>query len=37
MPGLAVTPTRAMQADYGDGGPAALAAIWTKATSGAYA
>jgi peptidoglycan LD-endopeptidase CwlK len=37
MPGLPVTPNAAMQADYGDGGNAALSAIWTKMDSGSYA
>jgi peptidoglycan LD-endopeptidase CwlK len=30
MPGVPVTPTAAMRADYGNGSPAALKAIWTK-------
>ena len=37
MPGLPVTPNAAMQADYSDGGPAALNAIWGKVTDGSYA
>ena len=37
MPGVPVTPDDAMQADYGDGSPTELAAIWDKAAAGDYA
>jgi peptidoglycan L-alanyl-D-glutamate endopeptidase CwlK len=37
MPGLPVTPSPTMLADYGDGGQSKLAAIWDKAAAGDYA
>lgn len=37
LPGVPVTPSSAMRADYADGGQQALAAIWTKTAAGDYA
>ncbi len=36
MPTVPVSPTPAMEADYGDGGSAALATIWQNAAAGQY-
>lgn len=37
LPGVPVTPSSAMRADYADGGQQALAEIWTKTAAGDYA
>jgi len=37
MPGLPVTPTDAMRADYGSGDQTALATIWDNSANGKYA
>jgi peptidoglycan L-alanyl-D-glutamate endopeptidase CwlK len=36
MPGVPANPPRSMEADYGDGGPTSLQAIWTKLGTGSY-
>jgi peptidoglycan L-alanyl-D-glutamate endopeptidase CwlK len=37
MPGIPASPSLAMQADYGDGGRAALVEVWNKTAAGTYA
>jgi len=37
LPGVPVTPSAAMRADFADGGQQALADIWSKAAAGDYA
>jgi hypothetical protein len=36
MPTVPVSPNAAMEADYGDGGQAALATVWQNAAAGQY-
>lgn len=36
MPGVPANPSPAMQVDYGDGGQAALNAIWNRVNAGTY-
>lgn len=36
LPGLGMSPSAAMQADYHNGAPAAIATIWARVASGVY-